>query len=115
MISRTKTPEPIEKGVLRAKLDVYVFKDGTTRFDMPNLPLTHFTPNEVGISVETARRLGYTRDRGGRPLERDGQTVELRPQDIIAARSCGECLVRVAGFVVDLLHRLHSLGRLYAW
>src|SRR5881296_1393237 len=87
MISRTKTPEPIEKGVLRAKHDVYVFKDGTTRFDMTNLPLTHFTPNEVGISVETARRLGYTRDRSGRPLERDDQTVELRPQDIIAAKS----------------------------
>src|SRR2546428_784814 len=31
MISRTKTPEPIEKGVLRAKHDVYVFKDGTPR------------------------------------------------------------------------------------
>src|SRR3989475_1881915 len=114
MISRTKTPEPIEKGVLRAKHDVYVFKDGTTRFDMTNLPLTHFTPNEVGISVETARRLGYTRDRGGRPLERDDQTVELRPQDIIAARSCGEYLVRVAGFVDDLLERLYGLGRFYA-
>src|SRR5438128_466517 len=105
MISRTKTPEPIEKGVLRAKHDVYVFKDGTTRFDMTNLPLTHFTPNEVGISVETARRLGYTRDRSGRPLERDDQTAELRPQDIIAARSCGEYLVRVAGFVDDLRER----------
>src|SRR5437899_3230353 len=113
MISRTKTPEPIEKGVLRAKHDVYVFKDGTTRFDMTNLPLTHFTPHEVGISVETARRLGYTRDRSGRPLERDDQTVELRAQDIVVARSCGEYLVRVAGFVDDLLERLYGLGRFY--
>jgi len=113
MISRTKTPEPIEKGVLRAKHDVYVFKDGTTRFDMTNLPLTHFTPHEVGISVDTARRLGYTRDRGGRPLERDDQTVELRAQDIVVARSCGEYLVRVAGFVDDLLERLYGLGRFY--
>src|SRR3989454_1168520 len=113
MISRTKTPEPIEKGVLRAKHDVYVFKDGTTRFDMTNLPLTHFTPEEVGISVETARRLGYARDRSGRPLEREDQTVELRPQDIVVARSCGEYLVRVAGFIDDLLERLYGLGRFY--
>src|SRR2546425_131512 len=113
MISRTKTPEPIEKGVLRAKHDVYVFKDGTTRFDMTNLPLTHFTPQEVGISVETARRLGYARDRIGRPLESEDQTVELRPQDIVVARSCGEYLVRVAGFVDDLLERLYGLGRFY--
>src|SRR3989454_820295 len=113
MISRTKTPEPIEKGILRAKHDVYVFKDGTTRFDMTNLPLTHFTPEEVGISVETTRRLGYTRDRNGRPLEQKDQTVELRPQDIVVARSCGEYLVRVAGFIDDLLERLYGLGRFY--
>src|SRR3989442_2785510 len=96
MISRTKTPEPMEKGSLGATPDVYVFKDGKTRFDMTNLPLTHFTPHEVGISVETARQLGYTRDRSGRPLERDDQTVELRAQDIVVARSCGEYLVRVS-------------------
>src|SRR2546426_520013 len=41
MISKNKTPEPIEKGVLRAKHEIYVFKDGTTRFDMTNLPHTH--------------------------------------------------------------------------
>src|SRR5207245_8961357 len=83
MISRTKTPEPIEKGVLRAKHDVYVFKDGTTRFDMTNLPLTHFTPEEVGLYVETARRLRYARDRSGRPSEREDQTVARRPQAIV--------------------------------
>src|SRR2546428_11012722 len=80
---------------------------------MTTLPLTHFTPHEVGISVETARRLGYTRDRSGLPLERDDQTVELRPQDIVAARSCGEYLVRVAGFIDDLLERLYRLGPFY--
>src|SRR5439155_1235918 len=71
MISKNKTPEPIEKGVLRAKHEIYVFKDGTTRFDMTNLPLTHFTPREAGISVEEARGLGYARDMMGRPLERE--------------------------------------------
>src|SRR5439155_21643017 len=67
MISKNKTPEPIEKGILRAKHEIYVFKDGTTRFDMTNLPLTHFTPKEAGISVDEARRLGYSQDGNGRP------------------------------------------------
>src|SRR6266516_4353576 len=103
MISKTKTPEPIEKGVLRAKHEIYVFKDGTTRFDMTNLPLTHFTPREAGISLQEARRLGYARDTNGRPLETEDQVVELRPQDILVARSGGEYLVRVAAFIDDLL------------
>ena len=113
MISKTKTPEPLEKGILRAKHDIYVFKDGTTRFDMTNLPLTHFTPKEAGISVEAARRLGYTKDRTGQPLERADQILELRPQDILVARSGGEYLVRVAAFLDDLLERLYGLERFY--
>jgi DNA polymerase II large subunit len=113
MISKTKTPEPLEKGILRAKHDIYVFKDGTTRFDMTNLPLTHFTPKESGISVEMARRLGYTKDRNGEPLERDDQMLELRPQDILVARSGGEDLVRVAAVLDDLLERLYGLERFY--
>ena len=113
MISKTKTPEPIEKGVLRAKHEIYVFKDGTTRFDMTNLPLTHFTPKEAGISVEEALRLGYTKDMAGRPLKVEDQILELRPQDILLARSGGEYLVRVAAFVDDLLDRLYGLGRFY--
>src|SRR5204863_8584662 len=113
MISKNKTPEPIEKGVLRAKHEIYVFKDGTTRFDMTNLPLTHFTPREAGISVEEARCLGYPRDMAGRPLEREDQVLELRPQDILVARSGGEYLVRVAAFIDDLLELLDGLGRFY--
>ena len=113
MISRTKTPEPLEKGILRAKHEIYVFKDGTTRYDMTNLPLSHFTPKEAGITVEAARRLGYTRDVRGRTLERDDQVIELRPQDVIVARSCGEYLVRVAAFVDDLLEKAYGLARHY--
>src|SRR5205823_228987 len=113
MISKNKTPEPIEKGILRAKHEIYVFKDGTTRFDMTNLPLTHFTPKEAGISVDEARRLGYSQDGNGRPLEREDQVLELRPQDILLARSGGEYLVRVAAFVDDLLERLYGLARFY--
>ncbi len=113
MISRTKTPEPLEKGILRAKHEVFVFKDGTTRYDMTNLPLTHFTPREAGISLEAARRLGYAKDAHGAALEREDQVLELRPQDVLIAESCGEYLVRVARFVDELLEKLYGLPRFY--
>ena len=44
MTNETKTPEILEKGILRAKHGLSVFKDGTIRFDVTNAPLTHFTP-----------------------------------------------------------------------
>ena len=113
MISRSKTPESLEKGILRAKHAVFVFKDGTTRYDMTNLPLTHVSPREAGISVEQARRLGYTKDSRGRDLGSEDQILELRPQDILIARSCAEYLVRVAAFVDDLLERLYGLSPFY--
>jgi len=48
LISAEKVPEALEKGILRAKHEVYVFRDGTTRFDATEVPLTHFTPAEIG-------------------------------------------------------------------
>lgn len=113
MISKTKTPEPLEKGILRAKHEIFVFKDGTTRYDMTNLPLTHFTPKEARISVEQARRLGYEHDHQGKPLERDDQVLELRTQDILIADSCGDYLLKVAAFVDDLLQRYYGLPAFY--
>ncbi len=35
-------PEHLIKGILRAEHDIYVNKDGTTRYDMTQLPITHF-------------------------------------------------------------------------
>ena len=113
MISKSKTPEALEKGILRSKHRVFVFKDGTTRFDMTDLPLTHFKPAEIGLSVERARELGYAKDADGRPLERPDQLVELRPQDIVASKLCGKYLVRVAGFLDDLLEKFYGLERFY--
>ena len=52
MISEAKLPEPIEKGILRAKHEVFTFKDGTIRHDSTDLPLTHFIPKEIGVTVE---------------------------------------------------------------
>jgi DNA polymerase II large subunit len=58
--SRDKTPEPLEKGILRAKHGVNIFKDGTVRYDLSDLPLTHFRPDEIGTDLEKLKSLGYT-------------------------------------------------------
>jgi len=108
MISEYKIPERLEKGLLRAIKKVYVFKDGTIRFDSTNVPLTHFKPGEVDTSIETLKRLGYTRDRDGKPLENPQQTVELMVQDIIIPAAGGEYLVNASQFIDDLLVKLYK-------
>ena len=70
----TKTPEPLEKGLLRAKHDVSMFKDGTVRFDATNAPLTHFKGSEIGVDVEKLQKLGYHFDLAGNPLD---QTINI--------------------------------------
>jgi len=80
VISREKTVEPMEKGILRAMQNIFVFKDGTTRFDMIDLPLTHIRPDEVRVTVEKLRSLGYVKDYLGYDLQNGSQIVELRPR-----------------------------------
>lgn len=113
MISRNKTPEALEKGILRAKNDVYVFKDGTIRFDMTDVPLTHFRPDEIGLSVEKARELGYLRDARGVELTKGDQLCELRVQDIVPSSSCGIYLVKVSKFIDSLLELHYGLKPFY--
>ncbi len=113
LISRERPVEPIEKGILRALQNLYVFKDGTTRYDMIDLPLTHFRPDEVGVPVERLRRLGYTHDIYGQELIESGQVLELRHQDILVSEDCGDWLVRVAKFIDDLLVKVYGLEPFY--
>ncbi len=114
MISRDKAPEPLEKGILRAKHDQFVFKDGTIRVDATDVPLTHFTPAEVGIDVETAKRLGYDRDHAGRELTDPDQLLELKVQDVVLPESCVEYVMNTTRFVDDLLERFYGLEPFYA-
>lgn len=108
-----KVPEPLGKGILRASHRISVYQDGTARFDLTNLPLTHFRPAEVGSDLATLRRLGYERDWAGRELTDPEQLVELLPQDLVVSRSCGEYLVRLARFVDDELVRLYGVEPFY--
>ncbi len=113
LISRTKTCEAVEKGILSQRNDVSCFKDGTIRFDMTDIPLTHFKPREIGLSIEKAHELGYVHDWNGDPLTDPEQICELKVQDIIPAKDCGDYLVKVAAFIDDELERFYHLPRHY--
>jgi DNA polymerase II large subunit len=108
-----KCPEPIEKGILRASHGISVYQDGTARFDLTDLPLTHFRPREIGTEISRLRELGYRVDWSGAELTDPDQLVELRPQDVIVSRSCGDYLVNLAQFVDDELVRLYGLAPFY--
>jgi len=113
LVSSTKVPEPLEKGILRAKYGLYIWKDGTIRVDATDVPTTHFTPAEVGVSVERLRELGYEKDYQGRPLEREDQVLPLKPQDVIIPEVLGDYLVKVAQFVDELLERFYGMEPFY--
>lgn len=113
MISKHKTPEPLEKGILRVKHDVFVFKDGTIRFDMTDVPVTHVRLAEIGLSVKKAKELGYTKDNQGEPLVSPDQLIELKPQDIIPSIKCGDYMIRVSKFLDDLLSKFYGLKPFY--
>lgn len=113
MSSAYKIPEPLEKGILRSKHGVYVFKDGTVRFDATDVPLTHFKPREIGVSVEKLKELGYDRDYNGMPLEEEDQVVELECQDIILSEAGAEYLLRASKFVDELLVKVYDLKPFY--
>ncbi|MGQ4891932.1 MAG: DNA polymerase II large subunit [Candidatus Njordarchaeia archaeon] len=108
LTSANKTPEILEKGVLRGRHSLYVFKDGTIRFDATDCPLTHFKPKEIGVSVEKLRELGYTHDIFGKPLENDDQVLELKVQDIIVSEEAADYLLRIGWFVDELLERVYN-------
>ncbi len=113
LIPSRKVPEHLAKGILRAKHGVYIFKDGTIRFDFTNLPLTHFKPKEIGISVERAKALGYSQDIDGEELNTDSQMLELKQQDIIVSDNTASYLLKVTNFLDDLLERFYGLSRYY--
>ncbi len=113
MISESKVAEPLEKGILREKHSIYVFRDGTCRFDATEIPLTHFYPREIGVSVEKLRNLGYEADCRGNPLESPDQLVELLPQDIIINEYGGDYLSKISRFIDDELAYLYGLKAYY--
>jgi DNA polymerase II large subunit len=113
MISDSKEVEPIEKGILRAKHDVHIFRDGTSRFELLNAVISHFKPREINLSAEKVKQLGYTKDIHGKEITNEEQIIEIFPQDIIVNETCGEWLVKVSHFVDELLEKFYKQKKFY--
>ncbi len=111
--SKNQTPEAIEKGLIRAKYNLPVFRDGTIRFDMSDVPVTHFTPKEIYVDWKRLHALGYTHDWEGNPLERDDQMLELFPQDFIVAKNAADYFIRTAQFVDEVLVKYYKMDPYY--
>lgn len=111
--NKNKVAELVEKGILRAKEDLSVYKDGTIRFDATNAPLTHFKPVEVKVSLKKLKQLGYTVDFQGKPLTDKQQICELKVQDIVIPRKSAIYFMRVASFIDQLLEKAYKLPRYY--
>jgi DNA polymerase II large subunit len=108
--------EHLVKGILRAKHDVCVNKDGTTRYDASEVTLTHFKPCEVRTSVQKLIELGYDHDIHHQPLVDDNQVLELFPQDVVLPccdqspdDPCDKVLCNVANFIDELLYRHYKI------
>jgi DNA polymerase II large subunit len=118
--SADHTPENLIKGILRATHGIQVNKDGTTRYDMTELPLTHFKPKEIGTSIEKLKSLGYEKDIYEKDLIDENQILEIKPQDVVlpgfkdrAEEGCDEILFRTANFVDALLDKFYKLPKYY--
>ncbi len=113
LMSKDRTPELIEKGILRAQYSLYVYRDGTIRFDATDAVLTHFKPNEVNVPVHQLLKCGYTTDISGEPLRRADQIVELKIQDIVINEEGAKYLLSVSKFIDDLLEKVYGLSKYY--
>ena len=80
---------------------------------MSDVPVTHFTPKEVGVSWKKLINLGYKHDYLGNELTSDEQMLELYPQDFIVAKNAGDYFVRTAQFIDELLERFYGLEPYY--
>jgi len=110
------------KSILRAKHDLYVNKDGTIRYDCSEITLTHFKPFEINTPVTKLLELGYTHDIHGKPLERDDQVLEIKPQDVVLPccphgpeddEPADAVMYRTAQFIDELLIKLYKLPPYY--
>jgi len=112
--------ENVAKGILRSKFNLCVNKDGTIRYDGTELPITHFKPDEIGVSVEKIRSLGYVCDMNGKEVVDGGQILELMPHDILLP-SCPETkdekgddvFLNISKFVDAELEMFYKLPRHY--
>lgn len=118
--NKEHVPEHLTKGILRAKHEVFVNKDGTVRYDATELAITHFKPKEIDVPVDRLRALGYTTDIHGKPLEHHSQILEIKPQDVILPCSpsmadppADKVLIKTCQFIDELMVKLYGQKPFY--
>lgn len=118
--NKEKVAEHLLKGILRAKYNICVNKDGTIRYDASEIAITHFKPIEIGTSIEKIIELGYDVDIYGKPLVNETQICELKIQDIVIPCSpaspdepADEILFRTTKFIDELLVTLYGMKPFY--
>ena len=113
LMGKDKEAEQIEKGILRQKCGLSVFKDGTIRFDATNEPLTHFMPFFINTSIPKLRELGYTVDYHNMEINSDKQIIELFIQDVIIPLDSAKYLLKTAKFIDEEMVSLYNLPPIY--
>jgi len=112
--------ENLAKGILRARYDLQVNKDGTIRVDATELPLVSFKPKEISVSLNKLKELGYDKDINGDELTSDEQIVELMPHDILLPspsespdERADSVFMRISYFIDELLEKFYGLNSFY--
>jgi DNA polymerase II large subunit len=113
LMGKDKEAEPIEKGVLRQKYGLSVFKDGTIRFDATNEPLTHFIPLFIDTPIAKLHQLGYIKDHQNNKLNSREQVIELFNQDVIIPLESAKHLLKIAKFIDEELVTIYNLSPIY--
>jgi len=112
--------ENLVKGIIRSKYNLCVNKEGTIRYDMTEVPLSHFRPNEIEVSVDKLRQLGYTKDHKGDDLVKGDQILELKPHDVLIP--CNDLsgdvradtvFMNIANYVDELLEKFYGLPKFF--
>jgi len=108
--------ENLAKGILRARYDLQVNKDGTIRVDGTETPIVCFKPKEIFVDVEKLKKLGYCKDIHGKELIDDNQILELMPHDILLPccpdsmeRKSDDVFMNVCNFIDEELKRFYGL------
>jgi DNA polymerase II large subunit len=112
--------ENMVKGILRSKHNLCVNKDGTIRYDMTELIVSHFKPKEIEVSVSKLRELGYTKDHLGEELVDDEQILEIKPHDVLLPcnelagdEKADDLFMNLANFMDELLEKFYDLPKFY--
>jgi len=113
LTNKFKVPEPLEKGILRAKNGLLVYKTAEIRYDATDIPLTHFKPKEIKTSINRLKELGYKKDYKGKELIDKNQILELKVQDVLLSEDCADYFIKLAKFLDDELELLYDMNKFF--